>query len=814
ANYTTTITNTTSLHSLVQQGDMTVNSGVTLTLDSGGLILRGPSRWLKAGSSTTSFLTSGSGTGEFFVHTPNPTATDYRLWPVIKDNGATPLQLIKDGAGFVALANNNNTYSGGTVVNAGVLAASAVGGSATIAPFGTGNVTVNKSELRLGSSPGNAFGGYVYTNAITLNGATANAFDGFHFLQGALTISASGGTLGATFDNKNDALLNGYAKGLFIDGFLSGSGPLTVQDSGLETVNAWDSSTVYFRNMGTAAQNTYSGTISVIPFTTHGGSYLFLIGTNALANATINLTGDNDASLGRFGAPTLLFGSGTNANGIGYATIGGLAGYGNFPVANTLVTQSGSSIGGPFALSVGNNNLNTTYYGIMSGSGSLIKVGAGTLTLSGANTYTGNTTISSGTLALSGGSIASTNIILSRGATFDVSPSGSFTLGGSQSLYGGGTVNGYFYTSAGSKIYAGTDGGYGTNTFNNDLSLDSSATTYFDVGTLHNGSNDLISVSGTLYANNNVIHLKAPSTSDSLEAADYVLFKSPNTIAGSFASAPTWDVAPVNAAHYSIVTGANTVTLHYSTVAGPSGAGFATPSPAVRNQSVLLTVNAVNGTAGTVNSVTVDASAIGGSSTLALVNSGGNVWTNTVAVAPATSPGAKTLVATLTDTAALSSLVNIPLTVVVGNDVWNGAGPDSNFSSNLNWTNQTAPGYVGDSLEFAGNTKLTPNMDNNYTATGLTFDNGAGSFTIGTANSSTLGLTGGLTNNSANTQTLNVPLSLSGSSIINAAAGNLAVGGAVSGSGGLTKLGNSTLTLSASGNTMSGNMSVLGGTLN
>ena len=50
------------------------------------------------------------------------------------------------------------------------------------------------------------------------------------------------------------------------------------------------------------------------------------------------------------------------------------------------------------ALSVGDNNANTTCAGILKGPGSLIKVGSGLLRLAGANTYTGGTTINGGTL--------------------------------------------------------------------------------------------------------------------------------------------------------------------------------------------------------------------------------------------------------------------------------------------------------------------------------------------------------------------------------------------------------------------------------
>ncbi len=54
---------------------------------------------------------------------------------------------------------------------------------------------------------------------------------------------------------------------------------------------------------------------------------------------------------------------------------------------------------GTNTLSVGSNNLSTTVSGMISGTGgSLNKVGTGTLTLSGTNTYTGGTTITAGTL--------------------------------------------------------------------------------------------------------------------------------------------------------------------------------------------------------------------------------------------------------------------------------------------------------------------------------------------------------------------------------------------------------------------------------
>jgi autotransporter-associated beta strand protein len=90
--------------------------------------------------------------------------------------------------------------------------------------------------------------------------------------------------------------------------------------------------------------------------------------------------------------------------GIVEATFGGIAGDGDLSLQN--------ADSDPVALSVGANNIATTYAGSLSGSGSLTKAGAGTLTLAGASTYPGGTTLGGGivfiedTNALGGGPVA------------------------------------------------------------------------------------------------------------------------------------------------------------------------------------------------------------------------------------------------------------------------------------------------------------------------------------------------------------------------------------------------------------------------
>ncbi|HEV2509259.1 autotransporter domain-containing protein [Bosea sp. (in: a-proteobacteria)] len=79
--------------------------------------------------------------------------------------------------------------------------------------------------------------------------------------------------------------------------------------------------------------------------------------------------------------------------GLAAMTAGSIEGAGNYVIGAKQFT-------------VGSNNLSTEVSGVISGSGSLVKTGTGTLTLSGVSTYSGATTVSGGTLLITG-SIAS-----------------------------------------------------------------------------------------------------------------------------------------------------------------------------------------------------------------------------------------------------------------------------------------------------------------------------------------------------------------------------------------------------------------------
>ncbi|MEZ5387350.1 MAG: autotransporter-associated beta strand repeat-containing protein [Prosthecobacter sp.] len=155
-----------------------------------------------------------------------------------------------------------------------------------------------------------------------------------------------------------------------------------------------------------SGSNTFTGESTVV------GGTLLLGHQNALAASTF-----------AGGAGMLSFGS------LAAATFGGLSGTSDLALANDTSAA--------VALTVGNNDSDTSYAGVLSGAGSLTKSGAGVLSLSGANTYTGVTTVLEGTLNIaSGGSIGvaaatadSLQVAERSTASFTVQAGGSLQVG-------------------------------------------------------------------------------------------------------------------------------------------------------------------------------------------------------------------------------------------------------------------------------------------------------------------------------------------------------------------------------------------------
>jgi autotransporter-associated beta strand protein len=128
-----------------------------------------------------------------------------------------------------------------------------------------------------------------------------------------------------------------------------------------------------------------------------GGGFISFFGSSRGGTAQIELFSNPDLPI--FGVLDI---SGHNAPGV---TIGSLSGN-----EGTFVDLGANN------LTVGSNNLSTTFSGVIQGTGgSLTKIGTGTLDLTGANTYTGDTNVNRGVLQVDG-SITS-NTFVNHGGT-------------------------------------------------------------------------------------------------------------------------------------------------------------------------------------------------------------------------------------------------------------------------------------------------------------------------------------------------------------------------------------------------------------
>ena len=148
-------------------------------------------------------------------------------------------------------------------------------------------------------------------------------------------------------------------------------------------------------------------------------SYSDYIGSLALSNGA-QVQGDGTVpAAGEFNLGNVLVVNGTSglisASGTGNAISSRLAITSAFGVTGGARTQEISVADGG-DLTISGSIIDTAYRSDASYLGSLLKTGGGTLTLTGANTYTGNTTVDGGSLVLNGGAL-----------TMDINSSGSST---------------------------------------------------------------------------------------------------------------------------------------------------------------------------------------------------------------------------------------------------------------------------------------------------------------------------------------------------------------------------------------------------
>ncbi len=278
----------------------------------------------------------------------------FTLDTLLQNTGGS-LALHKTGSGNLTLP-NANTHSGG-FTNHGTGSVFPQNGDA----FGTGPVAMNGATIYATA------GSYAFTNALTLNGATLRIGGGNNrtltwagpvSVTADSTIRCDGGTGGITLSG--GVTNHGFTLSSAPNGTVNTiSGPI----GGSGTVMA-DSFSNGILNLDAA--NPFSGTYRAALGTLRTGDPL------ALQSGTLDMNAEDAGTV--------------NLNNLN-ATIGALTG------TRDLSLGSGT-------VSIGNNHADTEYSGTLSGSGSLVKTGNGTLTLSGPNNHSGTTSVNAGTLAL------------------------------------------------------------------------------------------------------------------------------------------------------------------------------------------------------------------------------------------------------------------------------------------------------------------------------------------------------------------------------------------------------------------------------
>ncbi|EAM5407013.1 autotransporter outer membrane beta-barrel domain-containing protein [Salmonella enterica] len=409
-------------------------------------------------------------------------------------------QVEKSGDGTLTLS-GSNTYTGGTLISGGTLVAS------NVEALGTGDVTNDAVlELNTGGTFDNAISGSGQVvksgdDALTLSGA--NSYTGGTLISGGTLIASNVEALGSgdvtdnatlalntggTFDNAISGSGQVVKSGddvLTLSGANSYSGGTLISDgtlvaSNVEALGSGDvtNDAVLELNTGGTFDNTISGSGRVVK---SGDGALTLSGANSYSGGTLisdgtliagrvdvlgsgDVTDDATLELNTGGTfDNAISGSGQVVkSGDKMLTLSGANSYsgGTLISDGTLVASNVEALGTGDVTNNATLELNTggDFTNNISGSGQVVKSGDDTLTLSGANSYTGGTTISGGTLvatnveALGSGDVTNNAVLeLNTGGTFDNAISGSgqvvksgdktLTLSGANSYTGGTTIN-------------------------------------------------------------------------------------------------------------------------------------------------------------------------------------------------------------------------------------------------------------------------------------------------------------------------------------------------------------------------------------
>ncbi|WP_155495961.1 autotransporter domain-containing protein, partial [Pseudomonas coronafaciens] len=374
------------------------------------------------------------------------------------------------------------------------------------------------------------------TGSVTQSGTGTTILTGANTYSGTTTVSAgalqvgNGGTQGSLQGDvvDNAALVLNRSDVLTVGGAISGTGSVTQSGTGTTILTG---------------ANTYSGTTTVSAGTLqvgNGGTQGSILG-NVLNNAALVF---NRSDLTTFGGA--ITGSGSvKQTGGGTLSLTGVSNYlgGTFLDAGALSIGNASAIGSGTLAMAENTQINFAssfnltnritltgdpYVDVAAGAttelsnviadgslpGDLVKLGAGTLVLSGADTYTGATEVSAGVLSVQG-SLAS-KVTVDNGAL----------------LMGLGSVGGLNVLAGSTVATGGTV--IGTLTVNGNLNV--AAGSAYRVNINDVGQGDLLNVHGRALLAGGSVHVASSGTRWSLSHR-YVLVTASGGVTGQFTDA-------------------------------------------------------------------------------------------------------------------------------------------------------------------------------------------------------------------------------------------------------------------------------------
>jgi len=362
--------------------------------------------WSGASNSTWTTGTTGVvGPNPNWATTTGHAATDFWATDIVKFGDTYNV-----GSGNTPVTNSAVSISGGNVnpgsvtftnsaVNYTISSSdgSGITGTGALIKNGTGTATINTVNNYSGGTTVNAG-----TLALNGSGTLGSTSGGVTMGGGQLDLGGTSQTVGAvtitTPAASGDTIQNGTltptsltasnsSGNAVVSASIAGSGGVTMNGAGTLTL---------------AGANTYTGT------TTVSSGTMAVSGSGTLGNgASLTMSG---------GALDL----GTTSQTVGTTTITAAAASGNTIQNGTLT---------PSSLTASNSSGNAIVAADLAGTGGITMSGAGTLTLSGTNGYTGGTIVNAGTLALSGTYTGGGSLTVNTGATFNGTSSSSNTLG-------------------------------------------------------------------------------------------------------------------------------------------------------------------------------------------------------------------------------------------------------------------------------------------------------------------------------------------------------------------------------------------------